>query len=484
LSEIDDIRLTLSGLPEDQSSLMIEPPEPTEIYAPPDHQAALDPNRAIVVGARGMGKSFWAGAYTSEKARASISFLYPQLKLDRVTVAQGFTGSEGGDAPSRRLLKEHLTAGASSDDIWRAVLSRIISRKLGNDGRNQGDDWASWIALAQNSSEVEPLFRSASQHWLDDQTRLVVVFDGLDRLGDDWPTIRTLTLGLLRTALDFRSYRGIRLKIFMRQDQFDDDYVFAFPDASKLRAEAVRLEWKTNDLYGLLFTTLARSLPASSTFNRFLERSGVHIETIHDLPTLPLRLRESVVLQEAIFTRVAGKYMGADHRRGKTYTWLTNHLMDAKGEVSPRSFLRALREAARHRPAPSRTAIEPAGIRDGIKAASQVRLNQLVEDHPWARAALQVLADQQVPCDEDDFLRKWQARGTAQAMVKASSSRDRAPVEIIEAQGKPEVALLEAFIRLGVVERRDDSRINMPDVYRVAARLLRKGGVPVRRARS
>ena len=39
--------------------------------------------------------------------------------------------------------------------------------------------------------------------------------------------------------------------------------------------------------------------------------------------------------------------MGTNRRRGKTYTWLPNHLADAKGQVSPRSFLIAVREAQR-----------------------------------------------------------------------------------------------------------------------------------------
>jgi hypothetical protein len=480
VSDLSDIRDALIALPPDVSSSMAEPPEPRDIYSPPDHQSALDPGRALIVGARGMGKSFWAGAYTSQAARSNLSKLYPRLGLHQIVVAQGFTGTEGADAPSRRVLAQLLLNGASADDIWRAVLLRATLRASG-DAEIAANDWPEWIRIAQDALAVEARFDAASRRWLEYGQRLVVVFDALDRLGDDWPTIRALTLALLRTALDFRSYRGVKLKIFMRPDQFDDGYVFAFPDASKLRAEAVRLEWKPNDLYGLLFTYLSRNEISARAFSRLAAIVGLKLEYIDEIPTLPLSLRESGDLQEALFTRIAGQYMGSDHRRGKTYTWLTNHLMDAKSEVSPRSFLRSIREAARFRPAPTKTVIDPAGIRDGIKAASQVRFDQLLEDHPWARLALEPLADQQVPCEERDFVGKWRARKTVAAIESEGSKR--VPVEFFDSNFKPEIGLLEAFIRLGVVERRDDGRINMPDVYRVAARLLRKGGVPVRRAR-
>jgi len=47
--------------------------------------------------------------------------------------------------------------------------------------------------------------------------------------------------------------------------------------------------------------------------------------------------------QERVMARLAGKYMGANPRKGATYKWIPNHLADALRLVSPRSFLVALR---------------------------------------------------------------------------------------------------------------------------------------------
>jgi hypothetical protein len=158
--------------------------------------------------------------------------------------------------------------------------------------------------------------------------------------------------------------------------------------------------------------------------------------------------------------------------------------MDAKGEVSPRSFLRALAEAAKYTPAPRKSSIDAAGIREGIKAASRVRLDQLSEDYLWAKVVLEPLADQRVPCEARDFAKRWRDAETVDRISQDASLRGYlGPVELaVDKKRDAEATLLNALIRLGIVERRDDGRINMPDIYRVAAKLLRKGGVPPRRA--
>ena len=40
-----------------------------------------------------------------------------------------------------------------------------------------------------------------------------------------------------------------------------------------------------------------------------------------------------------------------------------------------------------------------------------------------------------------------------------------------------QLQLIERLIRMGVLTRRADGRYDMPDLFRVAARLLKKGGV-------
>jgi hypothetical protein len=469
------IRIALARLPADVSHNMWQAPRPEDIYAPPDHEGALDPDRALVVGGRGMGKSFWAGAYVSREARVAISGAYPNLRLAQVVGVEGFTGGEGGFAPSQRVLDE-LTKTVDSYDIWRAVAIRAVRRVRETDDESQ--TWEQIVTATAGTPEgVERELAAADRHLLSEGKRVVIVFDALDRLGTAWSTIRERAKSLLRIALSLRSYRAIGAKFFMRPDQYDDVELFAFPDSSKLRAAAVRLRWQPRDLYGLLFMRLLRDSESAPVFRGL---AGLGAEQ----PGLPSRLREDSTEQERLFIKLAGQYMGIDRRRGRVYTWLTNHLADAHGEVSPRSFLTALKTAASHRPEPTRTAIDPAGIREGVVRASAVRLEQLAEDYGWIQTVLNPLASQRVPCPENDFIHQWKQADVIQSILSSAKGPGRLPpVELEEApESRTEAALVEALVRLGVLERRDDQRINMPDIFRVAARLLRKGGVrPSRR---
>src|SRR5262249_46450639 len=104
-----------------------------------------------------------------------------------------------------------------------------------------------------------------------------------------------------------------------------------FPDSSKLISNAADLTWTEPNLYGLLFHHLGN---ADSDFaKRFGESySGLRKETIwHGAPSRyvpPGELVGDRRTQQELFVRIAGPYMGTDHRRGHTYTWLPNHLMD------------------------------------------------------------------------------------------------------------------------------------------------------------
>lgn len=221
------IREALGALPTDVSSSIAEPPKPAEIYAPPGHAQALDPERSVVVGARGMGKSFWAAAYTDDSARHSAAELYPTLGLDELLVSVGFSGELVETSPSPSVLKVLLREGFGPEDIWRGVVLHGINTAVNKVPK--GSTWVERIGQVKDVEAVEQAFLRASRQLQSDGKRLVFVFDALDKLAQTWPEIRELTRGLLRTALEFRTLRGIRFKIFLRLDQYEDLSVFNFP---------------------------------------------------------------------------------------------------------------------------------------------------------------------------------------------------------------------------------------------------------------
>ncbi len=456
------------------------PPNLNEIYTPVGHEAALDPERPLVVGGRGVGKSFWAATLLGKESRDFISDFYPRLGLKKCEVKLGFAGVDQflGGPPSAETFGELIEKDKFAEEtIWRAIILHSVAPIVGLSlpQRWRGADgivaWAS-----EDSERLQTTLRQADAALALKGQRLIVVFDALDRLGSNWKDIRKRSGALLKVALALRSYKAIKPKIFMRIDQAEDSSLFAFPDASKLLGAKVDLAWDRADLYGLLFSSIFKNKTAKAAFREIVLRAVGQVLPPGNKP-LPIELLTNEATQAELFKEIAGQYMGSNRRRGKTYSWIHAHLADAFGRVSPRSFLEAMREAANEGEALVDRVIDPKGLQQGLQKASALRVEQLREEFGWIKSALEPLADLSVPCVEDEIFERWKKAGTISAIQKlASLGTFLEPVEF-DSAGPVDLSLLDAMRRIGVAERRWDKRVNLPDIYRVAAKLLRRGGV-------
>ena len=363
--------------------------------------------------------------------------------------------------------------------FWTAVLVRAVgpaSRLTLPLNLKQTVTW-----INEKPEEAEAALRKADKHFGENDQMFLLVFDALDRLANNWEKIRPLTQGILRLALSMVGFKNMHSKVFLRTDQEADEAHFNFPDASKLRASAGRLAWHASELYGLLFTTLSRAskLAFENCVREALGKSFGR-RMLDELSSGKNVDLENAEQQRAIFSLIAGEFMGSDHRRGRTYTWVIDHLADAFHETTPRSFLIALQRAASTRAKPQKTVIDHHGIREGVQAASAVRVDQLGEEYPWIKGVLEVLQGLEVPCKPTAFLQRWKNEGTV-ARVNHITKRSGRPgpigLEDSQMRGQGEMVLLEALKRIGVVEERSSDRINMPDLFRVAAKIKRRGGV-------
>lgn len=168
-------------------------------------------------------------------------------------------------------------------------------------------------------------------------------------------------------------------------------------------------------------------------------------------------------------------------KRGFTYTWVPRHLADTADRVSPRSFMVAIGHAAAKTREDILRPIDYRGLYEGVRAASQTRVDELREDHPWIRPVLDDLEGLVVPCPASSFTGRWRQRHTVRR-IRESESAD-VPVDPITLASRTatsdEQALLDALMTLRVAElRKTTAKINVPDVYRVAAKIGRRGSVP------
>ena len=309
----------------------------------------------------------------------------------------------------------------------------------------------------------------------------LILFDALDRCADDWKEMYQAIRGLLQTALEMRSYRRLRVKVFLRSDQVDESKIADFPDASKVLSSVVELSWPRNELYGLLWNYLANG-ENGHVFRTFLGGSDWTPTNVDEqqLFAVPRRLISKEDDQREKFHAIAGPWMGRGPKRGFPYTWIPNHLADTEGRVSPRSFLAALHTAADHtadhRPEHG-YALHYESIKGGVQEASKIRVRELQEDYPWVHRVLDPLKGMVVPCVFDEVRDRW--GGVLGPLTdEVEQNEVKLPPLHIE-QGADGIRLdLET---LGVFYRMRDDRVNIPDVFRVGYGLGRRGGVrPIR----
>ncbi|MEU2734783.1 hypothetical protein ABZ656_04830 [Streptomyces sp. NPDC007095] len=467
------------------------PPTPHTLYMPDAHRTALYVDSTVVQGDRGVGKTFWARSLLIPELREAAATEYRINRLTRLRVTPGFGMDVGSPHyPGPLVLPSLLAGGALPEEIWYAVLLTA----LGQPELLNAADWADRVAwLRTNAGPAEATLARADAEAAAEDTVHLLVFDGLEHLHTDWDTRNRMIAELLRIAMRMRfGTRNIRLKVFLRPDMFDAAKQL-FPDASKLSGNAARLEWTRADLYGLLFHHLGNEDDEAA--ERFRRITGGWQEP--PTPGTPVRyvatpaLRNDEKAQQQLFERIADPFMGTNVRQGRPYTWLPNHLTDSNDRISPRSFLRALDVAAETtrttRPSHTR-ALHHEAIRGGVREASAVRVDQIVEDTPWVKLAIEPLKGCQVPIAQGKIISIWKDRDLPQLLREESARYTQAdrPELVRTGPRHPDdlPRLVQELDDLGVLRRRDHnvdnfSLLDLPDIYRLAFGLGRLGGIPL-----
>jgi hypothetical protein len=450
--------------------------EPNRAFFPAGHRGVLDMRRQLVVGNRGMGKSFWTHALHNAELRERLARVYSLPALANTEVVIGFNGSERLTeiAPTTDEVAGALKNDCDPELIWRAVLLRA-AYSFGAAGPTPPLSEA-LNTLAASPGRYAEVLTAADDALIRQKKSLLIVFDALDRLGQDWGAIRALTKGLLIRTVGLQSFGAIRAKIFMRVDQFADTELFRFPDSSKITNDRVDLAWQPYELYGLLLFELLRCAGAKDE----LLALATQTNTLSALPQNGQLNTSALDEQAMLVTGLAGEFMGGHKKRGRVYTWVPLHLGDADNNCSPRTFLTAWKSAAGHIPPPTEQAVDHLGLIDGVRRASGTRLAELREDYPWIDSPLEPLRRQFVPISREDLFALWLDRNVVRNILSEAETRSwLAPIDLISTQDP--AALLDTMARIAVMEVRANGKINVPDIFRVEAEILRKGGVAVPR---
>lgn len=466
----------LSVLPVDVSSNGTSPPL-QDVYIPPAHLKALRLDVSLVIGARGVGKTFWSSVLCNPDTVQKL--LHTQVpELGHTTVWAGFGVTPNLDAyPDSDTFIALTQNEMKSYDIWRAIVARPLATLLNRQIPTQ--DWAATSVWVQNNPEpYARLLQDANIALTQQQRYGLFVFDALDRTSpeSDWTAMDDSTRDLLRVILKLKSYPRLAAKVFVREDQ-SMRAITSFPDASKLIATSATLDWAINDLHGLLWQTLINAPKTHGQMLRKLYQEGtgcapVQIESAWQVDD---KLKRDAALQRKLFEILAGKMMGSDARRGVPYVWIVSHLADGHGRTSPRSFLAAVRAAtedSENKYPNQALALHHESIRRGVQKASEIRVKEITEDYQNVGILMAPLRGLSVPCEFIRITERWHTN-----VSNPELDLGTAPSPSKQLQARSWTDVRDDLIRLGIFEIMQDGRINMPDLYRVGFNLGRRGGV-------
>lgn len=304
------------------------------------HARALRPETLVVRAGRGAGKSalFHFLGHVAKNPALGTAISAPTTPTRWL---DGFSGA--ADHPSVEVLGDF--ANRTADDecrfFWFGWLCLRVARSLKIPAPQglvtTGEVIPEPAVLA---ARVKSRLNELTT-WLDTQERsgsdmVAITYDYLDRIKCVPDRRRRLIASLLAMWLALADrYRRVRPKIFLREDLFQSA-LSAFPDASKLDARSVSLEWRVEDLYRLLIKHMAN---LSSNVREWITSSNRMIPLSHRgalgwMPpaSLPEDGKHS---QKTFVDHLVGERMGDNDKKGFTYRWIPNRIQDAHARAVP-----------------------------------------------------------------------------------------------------------------------------------------------------
>ncbi|MDE2977556.1 MAG: hypothetical protein OXU63_08555 [Acidobacteriota bacterium] len=461
------------------------------LYPVPQHLRALDPTVVLVVGARGAGKSELFRAFFKEDAEglgpAILDRVAAEMRtapaLGRSTWINGYPA--GIDFPDSDALTREIDTEERAKELWRLMLLRRLRAHLDPERLSKLGP-----VLEPMAADLGEVFKGAGvltanptaaldelEIRLGQEDRwLFVGYDELDTLGGfDWALNSRLVRGLVAFWSDYsRRWHRIRAKVFLRSDLFRRHAGMATADFAKLAANRVELSWPDAAILGMLVKRIANT---SADLAAYCRQARIEFDQDDRLGLVP-RV-DSPEQVRPLIERMAGEFMGANRKKGLVRNWVFDHLRDGVGAVSPRNFVRlfelsAGKESANQTLRPPRL-LHPTALRQALEDVSDDHVRQgVTSEWPWLDGVRRRL--------RLDPLAPWTRRRIVELLDSdevdgwaAAGAGDVRPPE------EDPAALLEYLVELGILRRRADDRLDVPDPYLYGLGLRRKGGVKVGR---
>ena len=186
--DVGEARAALARLPEGPGHG--ETPAPGHVYLPRSHVKAMEPDRLLVTGMRGAGKTFWWNALQDGDVWRLIGEAEERPPLNEHTEVRAGFGVKPApdDYPDKDTFRELMNAGFEPRTAWRTIQAWHLAR----DGHpphslRQQESWGMRTKyVAEHPEAIERLLQERDAELDRKGVCFLIVFDGLDRCADDW----------------------------------------------------------------------------------------------------------------------------------------------------------------------------------------------------------------------------------------------------------------------------------------------------------
>jgi len=458
-------------------------------YPVAEHLRVFEPGVNLIVGYHGAGKSMLfkaaveklLSAQTVRTIMGSDLFLHT-LAQDTAAWRAGYGSPSNVDFPDPETLRRFVQQSSTEQDnsrlladVWLAYLARLLRAELRTDalqelcappGVNVADIYK---ALQQRRPTIIAALDDLDARLKREDRWIFANYDELDTLGGiDWELMAALIRGLLTFwAEHARRWQRLQAKIFLRTDLFANVRIFT-ADFAKLASNRVVLTWSDRNLHAMWIKRIANM---SQDWLTYCQQAGVQFERDDILGWIP-RLPNAEAAQPLV-EQIAGPFMGNNIKKGRTFTWILDHLRDGNGQITPRTLVNLWGYAAAQEldsaKASGQQLIHPTSLRRALDQVSDEYVRMLTSrDMPWIEGLSHRLSNREVPLTREEWLEILTADW--EQWCNDGQETQRPP-------GKTPAEFLDLLLQLGVCRKRPDGRIDVPDLFLHGLAIKRRGGV-------
>ncbi len=462
---------------------------PRRLYPVADHLRALDPRVVLVVGSRGAGKSELFQAFFKQNAAVRHSVMsyapFDESRMPSIESAAWLPAyPHGTNFPDQFSLSRNVRTDEQAQQTWHAMLVRCLQNELDKKFLKTfrpilqpGAAELEAILEGMESLKISPgvALDALEERLVQEDRWLFVGYDELDTLGGtEWSLMARMTRGLMAFWSSYgRRWQRLRAKIFLRSDLFRRHANMGTADFAKLAANRAELVWSNAAILGMLVKRIANTSPELAEYCRGT-KPRIRFEQHEQLGLIPRM--EGPDDAFPLLERMVGKHMGASRKKGYVHNWIFTHLHDGNRHISPRTMVRLFESAATmdaaNRLATVPRLLHPTALRQGLSEVATHHVTQGQHEWPWLEGVRRRLAEQP--------LVPWPRRRFNELLSKDWNGRWHASDPAVRPPTDRPADLADYLVELGIVRKRTDERIDVPDLYLFGFGLRRKGGVKAR----